>query len=57
MFLMVKPLREFEMSLGNVSQNRGSFLKVLSGQIGSTLEWCHWKGLEKDINCYRFLIF
>jgi hypothetical protein len=32
-------------------------LKVPSGQIGSALDWYHWKGLEKDINRYRFLIF
>ncbi len=32
-------------------------LKVKSGQIGSTMEWYHWIGLEKDIHCYRFLIF
>ncbi len=32
-------------------------LKVPSGQIGSTWEWYHWIGLEKDINRYRFLIF
>jgi hypothetical protein len=31
--------------------------EVPSGQIGSTREWYHWKGLEKDINRYRFLIF
>jgi hypothetical protein len=29
---------------------------VPSGQIGSASEWYHWKGLEKDINRYRFLI-
>jgi hypothetical protein len=27
------------------------------GQIGSAWEWYHWIGLEKDINCYRFLFF
>ncbi len=32
-------------------------LKVPSGQIGSTWKWYHWIGLEKDINCYRLLIF
>ena len=32
-------------------------LKVLSGQIGSTWEWYHWIGLEKDINRRRFYIF
>ncbi len=32
-------------------------LKVPSGQIGSASEWYHWKGLEEDINRYRFLIF
>ncbi len=32
-------------------------LKVPSGQIESASEWYHWKGLEKDINRYRFLIF
>jgi hypothetical protein len=26
--------------------------KVPSGQIGSTWEWYHWIGLEKNINCY-----
>jgi hypothetical protein len=31
--------------------------KVPSGQIRSASEWYHWKGLEEDINCYRFLIF
>ncbi len=36
---------------------RNMFLKVPSGQIGSAWEWYHWIGLEKDINCYRFLIF
>jgi hypothetical protein len=34
-----------------------SALKVPSGQIGSASEWYHWKGLEEDINRYRFLIF
>jgi hypothetical protein len=33
------------------------FLKVQFGQIRSAWEWYHWIGLEKDINCYRFLIF
>ncbi len=33
------------------------YLKVPSGQIGSTWEWYHWISLEKDINHYRFLIF
>jgi hypothetical protein len=32
-------------------------LKVPSSQIGSTWEWYHWIGLEKDINRYRFWIF
>ncbi len=32
-------------------------LKVPSGLIGSAWEWYHWKGIEKDINRYRFLIF
>ncbi len=32
-------------------------LQVPSGQVGSTWEWSHWIGLEKDINRYRFLIF
>jgi hypothetical protein len=32
-------------------------LKVPSGQIGSASEGYHWKGLEKDINHYKFLIF
>ncbi len=32
-------------------------LKVPSGQIGSASDWYHWKGLEKDINCYRIFIF
>jgi hypothetical protein len=36
---------------------RNMFLKILSSQIGSAWEWCHWIGLEKDINRYRFLIF
>ncbi len=33
------------------------YLKVPSGQIGSSWDWYHWIGLEKDINRYRFLIF
>ncbi len=32
-------------------------LKVPSGQIGSTWEWYHWIGLERDINLYRFFNF
>ncbi len=32
-------------------------LKVPSGQIGSSWEWNHWIGIEKDINRYRFSIF
>ncbi len=32
-------------------------LKVPSGQIGSTWEWYHWIGLEKDINHYSFWFF
>ncbi len=31
--------------------------KVQYSQIGSASEWYHWKGLEKDINRYRFFIF
>ncbi len=31
-------------------------LKVPSGQIGSTWEWYHWIGIEKNINSYRLLI-
>ncbi len=39
------------------SHSRGTVpLKVPSGQNESTWEWYHWIGLEKDINCYRFLI-
>ncbi len=34
-----------------------SDLKVPSGQIGSTWEWYHWIGIEKNINRYRFIIF
>ncbi len=33
------------------------YLKVPSGQIGSTWEWYHWISLEKDSNRYGFLIF
>ncbi len=35
----------------------GRGLKVLSSQIGSSWEWFHWIGSEKDINRYMFLIF
>jgi hypothetical protein len=35
----------------------GIAVAVPSGQIGSTGEWYHWIGLEKNINHYRFLIF
>jgi hypothetical protein len=31
-------------------------LQVPSSQNGSAWEWYHWIGLEKEINCYRFLI-
>jgi hypothetical protein len=34
-----------------------SYLKVPSSQIGSTWEWYHWIGLEKDVNRYRFWFF
>jgi hypothetical protein len=33
------------------------YLKVPSGQIGSTWEWYHWIGLEKDINRFWFFNF
>jgi hypothetical protein len=29
----------------------------MSGQIRSAFEWCHWIGLDKDINRYSFVIF
>ncbi len=35
----------------------GLSLKVSSGQVGSSWEWNHWIGIEKDINLYRFWIF
>ncbi len=39
------------------SNNKGALfysLKGLSGRIKSAWEWCHWKGLDKDINRYMF---
>ncbi len=39
------------------TMNRFDALKVPSGQIGSTWEWYHCIGLEKEINGYRFFIY
>jgi hypothetical protein len=53
LFTLRKSYRFLSWSAGH----KMSILKVPFGQIGSTWEWHHWIGLEKDINRYRFLIF